>query len=536
MQTNLIFGSIVKYKTSFNFLLFLWVFSSFSMSCSSRIDTDIPGKNNREEIEELKKELQDLNEQKDTLNSDDANTQIEELRKELITLINALSDKIDSEINMFKTELESLNDQLSDLSDNTVTKSEYVALVKEIEREYLKKRDVVLQNGQIIIDVYGEEEILERLEQLEKGLSSFRDETSEKIVLLEQKWDLKLKESIAKSKQEITEEIKDLIKTEISYLKIEQEGFLRNLKILELKVSELTTQYNGFGEEEIRNIIDNEIALLEKEIEVNTQKSLKLDKEIADIKEYIQKAGVSSTLVDDVVLKLFKPCKKGLSSNDLCYTMGVLINKFGGEFLDPLSFPKTKDGLVSYLSLSGIKSKAAIANIDSYIISTERETFNKCFPGKKYMIAPREFWPHLVVNSFLFEKISKVIDDKKSLGLVDQKVESPSRFIAWYRNECYQKEFVRRGLTTATVSDHMFGAAVDVSFINLSEESFAYYNAFVESEVFEKDIFDLLTPLSVAGLSVQARHGHGIGGSRKFHLGILSKNKSGDAPYIIYNY
>lgn len=511
----------------------------FLASCKSEINTSLETKSNKSEIEKLKKQLEDLQEQND-ISGDNTNSEgIESLKKEILLLIKALEDKIDSNVESLKIQINDIQINENDLANTYVSKEDYQILVSSLEKEYLKKRDLIIQNGRVVIDGEGLEELIGKIDVIQNELNDFKRLTDINFKKIDESWTLRLKDELEKSEKTLTEKVKKMIEQEVVRLKLSIEGLDNRVIETNQRIDTLRDYSDSLSNDEIKEIIEKQLAIYELELVEFEKKQNNLEKQIVNIQETISGLGDvvgSSELIDQIVTKLFKPCQEGLKEQRLCNTMGVLINKFGGQFIDPLGFDKTKEGLVSYLSLSGVTAKAAIENIESYIVSTERSSFNKCFPDEKYIIAPRKYWPHLVINSFLYEKIEQVTKARKKAGLLPNVIEVPSNFVAWYRNQCYQDDFYRRGLTDTRESDHLYGAALDVSFSSLSDLTFDYYNKFIASEVFERDIFDILTPLKISGVNVQARHGYGVGRNKKFHLGILSQNTKGNEPYIIYNY
>ena len=511
----------------------------FLTSCKSEVNTSLETQSNKSEIEQLKKQLEDLKEKNnievDTTNSEE----IKSLKKEILALIHALEEKINSNVENLKIKINDIKINEDDLASSYVSKEEYQLLVDSLEKEYLKKRDLLIQNGRVVIDSEGIEELHKKIDILQNELNAFKHVTQEKFQKIDQSWTLRLKEELEKSQNFISEEVKKMVQVEVVRLKLSIEGLDKKILEINLRIDNLNNYSNTLTNNEVKEIVQRQLDIYELELNELKDRQYRAEEQIKNIQATIVDTNsnvVSSGLVEQVIEKLFKPCEEGLKDQRLCHTMGVLVNKFGGEFIDPTKFDKTKEGLVSYLTLSGVTSKAAIDNIEDYIKSTEVSSFNKCFPGEKYIIAPQKYWPHLVINTFLFEKIAKVTEVRKKAKLIPEIIETPSKFVAWYRNQCYQDDFVQRGITDTRKSDHLYGAALDVSFRSINGISFSYYNEFVEHEVFKKDVFDILTPLKISGIKVQARHGHGIDGNKKFHLGILSQNVKGDEPYVIYNY
>ncbi|MEE3080243.1 MAG: hypothetical protein VX341_12965 [Bdellovibrionota bacterium] len=511
----------------------------FLTSCKSEVNTSLETQSNKSEIEQLKKQLEDLKEKNnievDTTNSEE----ISSLKKEILALIHALEEKINSNVENLKIKINDIKINEDDLVNSYVSKEEYQLLVESLEKEYLKKRDLLIQNGRVVIDSEGIEELHTKIDILQDELKTFKYVTQKNFNKIDQSWTLRLKEELEKSKDSISEEVRKMIQGEVVRLKLSIEGLDKKILETNLRIDNLNDYSDSLTNAEVKEIVQRQLDIYELELNELKDRQYRAEKQIQNIQDTITDTNnnvESSELVKQIIGKLFKPCEEGLKEQKLCHTMGVLVNKFGGEFIDPTKFDKTKEGLVSYLSLSGVTSKAAIDNVEGYIKSTEASSFNKCFPGEKYIIAPQKYWPHLVINTFLFEKIAKVTEARKRAGLIPEIIETPNRFVAWYRNQCYQDEFFRRDITDTRKSDHLYGAALDVSFKSLNDLSFSYYNEFVAHEVFEEDIFDILTPLKLSGVKVQARHGHGIDGNKKFHLGILSQNIKGVDPYVIYNY
>ena len=314
------------------------------------------------------------------------------------------------------------------------------------------------------------------------------------------------------SEGRVTEEIRALLREEILKLKVSQEG--------------LRAQINNQPKDGLHETpqINNHLNVM------NTTNLNHLEEELnEEIEETIQENFTEDpSVVADIISKLFEPCTKSLKEDKYCYTSGALIHKLGGLFIDPMSFEKNKIDLLTYLSLSGIKLKASLHKIDKYITSGMPNLFAKCFPDETHMIAPRKYWPRLVIISLIFEKIENDINLKKEMGLIPEEVAPVTHFVAWYRNLCYQQGVTGRQNVN---SDHMYGAALDASFVEQSTlKTFAHYKNFIQKNIIDNDIFGIVHPLKSSNLTISVGLGHGKGahGMGKLHLGIMSEIDGGD--------
>ena len=204
----------------------------FLTSCKSEVNTSLETQSNKSEIEQLKKQLEDLKEQNnievDTTNSEE----ISSLKKEILALIHALEEKIDSNVENLKIKINDIKINEDDLANSYVSKEEYQLLVDSLEKEYLKKRDLLIQNGRVVIDSEGIEELQTKIDVLQDELNTFKYVTQENFNKIDQPWTLRLKEELEKSKDSISEEVRKMIQGEVVRLKLSIEGL--DKKILEI--------------------------------------------------------------------------------------------------------------------------------------------------------------------------------------------------------------------------------------------------------------------------------------------------------------
>lgn len=493
-------------------------------SCSpNKEKSDSDSQKNKKEIAKLERDLTTLRAELELQKSLNNQSEIAKLRAEIKILFNELERSVDLRLSNLDNKLEHYKSRLDSIEDNYVSLEQFQILIKTVETELAKKKEL------IAVQIDGNqdpEEVLDlarRIIKIENDYKAFSRETKQYLIKAQRSWDQKLDDALIKSQGTITSRLKQVLLDEVARIYVLQED-LRS----QIAGVESTTQSDSVSQQKQIQLLNSEVQSFELRLKTISKK-------------------VSSTsnnvLLDDIIKKLYEPCSKSLVDDKYCYTSATIIQKLGGDFVDPMGFKKTKKDLLSYLSLTGVNSKAATNNIDSYIVSEHPIYFNACFPGESYMIAPQKFWPRLAILTLVFQKIENEILKQKEMNLISKSINPMQSFSSWYRNQCYQNE-LKCDENTANCgknhrSDHLFAASLDGSFKNeVSISTFNYYKEFIETRILESDVFNIIHPLKTSGLIMSIGFGKGSGahGKGQLHLGIMSEIKARNGNVRRWNY
>ncbi len=295
-----------------------------------------------------------------------------------------------------------------------------------------------------------------------------------------------------------------------------------------LRISILKEDFQNIQSQEKRKNYQAEIGRIESLLEQNRRLYAKISNQAQRV--------MGKSVASDVIEKLYEPCKKGLKTSAYCYTLGTMITRLGGQFIDPTGFKMTQKDFVRYLNLSGVTLKAAIENSSSYLTPSSRKNkakLRRCNGrnGLTKNIPPHILWPRAVLLSLVMEKIEKDLNLQKKLRYIGADIVPFKRIESWYRGACYHK-----ALTGNSSSDHISAAAFDPSFVN--KASFKFYRNFIKQYIWDNDTFGIVHPLKSANLkfSTGIGLGHGSRGNGKMHIGIASEVQFGSRPGEMRNW
>ncbi len=497
------------------FIVFVFLFSCMRTEYASKQNLNSVNNNtadNRAEISDLNNKIEKLEQKirenrKQQLNSDDKfasklelneiELELKRLRSELFDLLEQQESRLNDKLDVFLADYNRFKKQLDSNLNSYVRNESFELSMKRIEKTYVQKEEILRMrfehsNSEAVSNQYQSE-----LSTLREEFEQYRAEQSEMMQKALDAWELRLEKKLTENNNQLNAEIKKYITQEIVRLKTSIEN------------------------------IEAEVQSAEKENDKEAVKQLeallaKSKEQLKNIDNRIEKIS-GSTLSDEIMKNIFSPCtsRGSLKDDPYCYTLGTMIHKLGGQFIDPKSFKRTHKDLMSYFSLSGIKSNEIITKSWSYLVPSSQANkalLKECHKDEKLekLIPPPALWPRGIILSLLLQKIESDLQVRKDLKMIDDKISPITGVISWWRSECYQK-----GIGSGSISDHNSGAAFDLSFSN--HESFDFYRDFIAQHIWNDDAFGIRYPLESAKLSFSIGlglgHGHGNG---KMHFGIAS--------------
>ena len=160
---------------------------------------------------------------------------------------------------------------------------------------------------------------------------------------LEQKFQISDLQKRTDALDELIASEKIKIEKKINILKNAQGDHADSIRTLEVKLSKLprTPIYP------VSNNYSKEIVKLKQQVKENT-------KRLNNIKEQTR-VEINENIITDIIEMQYSPCSNGLKNNAYCHTLGTMINKLGGQFIDPMSFKREEKDFLKYMSLSNIK-------------------------------------------------------------------------------------------------------------------------------------------------------------------------------------
>lgn len=498
-------------------------------------------KDNQASINELKHTIKELNEKVAEIETkskashggsldqeevQQMKDEIQSLRAELFEHITQLEQKINQRLAQYEDKYKELETLIHDQNEKFVSIEEFQKAKIKIERE-LQSKAYYLEARTKQKDLSSEEMHVIQIQIAELRSKQAELETSftESLSLASQDWNQKLQQKLSESNNELTSEIRDFIAQEITRIQTSNEGVTNKLARLEAELEQLKKSETP----ERFDILRSQIIILNKQIQQNKQLLAQIKQQEDEIKHHTSPLRTKTGIVTDIMTKLYAPCTTGgLKKDKFCFSVGTVINRLGGQFLDPTKFDRNKKDLLTYLVQSGVTSKAATKKIDSYIVpgsSRNKEIFNKCHSTEeiKALIAPQKYWPRLVILTLLFQSMEKNIHIEKDLGLISNKVNPSTYFVAWWRSQCYSDGLKGKKNTRG---DHLFASALDIGFADqANNETFEYYRNYIETHIWDNDIYEIVYPLQNSGLKISVGVGLGHGSHHKgqMHLGIYSE-------------
>lgn len=174
-----------------------------------------------------------------------------------------------------------------------------------------------------------------------------------------------------------------------------------------------------------------------------------------------------------------------------------LITRFGGDEVDPFTFPETQAGFQAYLDAVGVVHFAA----DEYVEPNNPQVAADC--GYTILLPERGYWRKAAALGLLADQLRDLVAE-------------PIILRNWWRPPCYNA-----GVGGAAGGDHPDGDAVDLDF--LSARSRADAQAFLCETYWKRD---LVEPADIApGSNLNPRLNLSVGlGGVTIHLGVLSRN------------
>lgn len=174
-----------------------------------------------------------------------------------------------------------------------------------------------------------------------------------------------------------------------------------------------------------------------------------------------------------------------------------LIRHFGGQDVDPFSFPETQDGLQQYLDAVGVRYFAAW----EYAVPNNPQVAAEC--GYSLLLPGREWWRKAGALGLFADQLRALVNE-------------PVRLRNWWRPPCYNV-----GVGGAPGGDHPDADALDLDF--RSARSRADAQRWLCDQYWRRDI---VAPEDIApGSDLNPRLNLSVGlGGVTIHLGVLSRN------------
>lgn len=515
-------------KKLFKSKFILFTILVFTSCGPQKVNNNDQINSNSMEITELENKIAklegELAEQKSQSPKDSNNIEssedIKALKQELLALIEELEERINIRLTNLDSELNTFKDKLGQIENNYVDLSKFSALEIKIQQDLDKKIKALKALLNNVPSDGRLNEIQTEIDELKKLQVSLKAEFKTYFKTAIEAWEKKLKTYIDSQDEEKDKKIRELITKEVQRLKLTDESLKNELESLEKDLASNNTGSN----------YSSDIENLKKLIEEN--------KRLLDRVGELAKNSINENVYKDIFNKQFMPCLEGLKNNSYCYTLGSMITRLGGQFLDPKDFPKTKKGVIEYFTLSNVKISAVLDYPSSYLVpdNSNMSKLKKCHSDRDDLIPPYEYWPRGVVLALMLEKIENNINQQKSIGFISKNIKPVSSVTSWYRTFCYQNAINGRDIhnpahkNKLSEGDHVFGAAFDLNLGDQkNKETFEYYRSFVLNHIWENDTFNIQYPLKSAKLTftLGIGLGHGSHGKGKFHLGIGSEVDKG---------
>jgi hypothetical protein len=174
-----------------------------------------------------------------------------------------------------------------------------------------------------------------------------------------------------------------------------------------------------------------------------------------------------------------------------------LIRHFGGDDVDPMTFPETTDGFQAYLDAVGVRHFSAL----EYVTPHNLEVAHEC--GYTILLPERDRWRKGAALGLLADVLRDLVQE-------------PITLRNWWRPDCYNT-----GVGGEPNGDHPDADALDLDF--QSAPSRAAAQRYLCETYWDRDI---LTPDEIApGSNLDPRLNMSVGlGDITIHLGLLSTN------------
>ncbi len=174
-----------------------------------------------------------------------------------------------------------------------------------------------------------------------------------------------------------------------------------------------------------------------------------------------------------------------------------LIQRFGGNDVDPFDYPETQDGFQQYLDAVGVTHFAAW----EYVIPNNPTVAAGC--GYTILLPDRSWWRKGAALGLLADQLRALVNE-------------PVNLRNWWRPDCYNN-----GVGGAPGGDHPDADALDLDFA--SERSRADAQRYLCDEYWLQDI---VAPEEIApGSNLNPRLNMSVGlGAITIHVGLLSSN------------
>ncbi|MBK6688735.1 MAG: carboxypeptidase regulatory-like domain-containing protein [Deltaproteobacteria bacterium] len=174
-----------------------------------------------------------------------------------------------------------------------------------------------------------------------------------------------------------------------------------------------------------------------------------------------------------------------------------LITRFGGNDVDPFTFPETQGGFQDYLDAVGVLHFAAY----EYVEPNNPQVAADC--GYTILLPERGYWRKAAALGLLADQLRDLVAE-------------PIILRNWWRPPCYNA-----GVGGAAGGDHPDGDAVDLDF--LSARSRADAQAYLCETYWKRDLVAAQDIAPGSNLNPRLNLSVGLGGAT-IHLGVLSRN------------
>ncbi|MDP7319170.1 MAG: hypothetical protein QF441_01115 [Bacteriovoracaceae bacterium] len=440
---------------------------------------------------------------------------LDETREDLIRHITQLETKIDQRLVDLEQKYSTFKDELKKLDNKFVDLSEFEKIKQDLEKAYLTQAAMLELQRKTTENELKLKNIAERQEQLNKEYQAFQStyiaDLNQAIAL----WQQKLDKLLEQDKNSLSAETTEFILAEIQRIKIGQEALEEKITNAQNNSPNANTNYKN------ADVAEN-----------YSQEKQALEQLLKTLEEKV-KTQMNENIVKEILDKEFAPCHNGLADNPYCYTLGSIITRLGGKFIDPTYFNHTKKDFIRYLTLSGVTIEAVVDYPSAYLVPSTEENINKfksCHPEQEnvLLLPPHKYWPRAIVISLVLENIENEIKKLKELNIIQDNIYPITRIGSWWRSLCYHNALNNYPLDRQSESDHLYAAAFDPYFSNI--ESFHYYENYIYENIWVNDVFNIVHPLASLKLNFSLGVGLGEGTYKngQMHLGIASEVQFGD--------
>ncbi len=410
---------------------------------------------------------------------------LDELRSDLIRLVKQLDRKVDKRLDNLEAKYSSFKAKLDDLDNNYVNLSDFEALKLEIYTDLNRKASLLRDLKDSSVDPEDIAELQREIAEVQTIKQNITAEYQMYFKTALTAWNKKLVTYINKENSEQSKELKLLVKNEVERIKISIEAADNKIAAMDIEIDTLMQQNDGQEQPDLSSY--------NAEVE-NLRKIIKENKRLlANLKSQTSSAN-RSDLYTDIMDRQFAPCVDGgLKGKNFCFSIGSMITRLGGIFVDPTHMPNTIKGYIRYLTLSGITANAPFHHYNGYLkpSPSNMKHIKSCHGNSRdNLLPPQELWPRGVLLSLILQNIEKDINQQRKLKIISNNIKPVTGIAAWYRTKCYQAKI------SVPDGDHVYAASFDLTLADQkNKETFEFYRNYILENIWKNDTFNVVHPL-----------------------------------------